>query len=109
MTSSEMLTTYNTLSDLTSNMLSAAEQGEWDHVADLENHCQSHVGTLMHTAPVALTEKEQRAKVAIIRAILQNDAKIRALAEPRLHDLQQRLSMVRAGQRGVEAYGSQRL
>ena len=109
MTSSEMLTTYNTLSDLTSNMLSAAEQGEWDHVADLENHCQNHVGTLMHTAPVVLTEKEQRAKVALIRAILQIDAKIRALAEPRLHDLQQRLSMARAGQRGVEAYGSQRL
>ena len=108
MTSNEMLTTYNALSDLTSSMLSAAEQGEWDHLADLEQHCQGHVGTLMHTAPVALTEKEQRAKVAILRAILQNDAKIRALAEPRLHDLQQRLSIARAGQRSIEAYGAQR-
>ncbi|OZA10992.1 MAG: flagellar protein FliT, partial [Hydrogenophilales bacterium 17-62-8] len=51
---------------------------------------------------------EQRAKVAIIRAILQNDAKIRALAEPRLHELQQRLSMTRTGQRSIAAYGAQR-
>jgi flagellar protein FliT len=108
MTSNEMLTTYNALSDLTNSMLNAAEQGEWDHLADLEQHCQGHVGTLMRNAPVTLTEKEQRAKVAIIRAILQNDAKIRALAEPRLHDLQQRLSIARAGQRSIEAYGAQR-
>lgn len=108
MTSNEMLTTYNALSDLTGSMLSAAEQGEWDHLATLEQHCQGHVGTLMHTAPVALTETEQRAKVAIIRAILQNDAKIRALAEPRLHELQQRLSMARVGQRSIAAYGAHR-
>ena len=108
MTSNEMLSTYNALSDLTCSMLSAAEQGEWDHLATLEQHCQGHVGSLMHTAPVALTETEQRAKVAIIRAILQNDAKIRALAEPRLHELQQRLSMTRTGQRSIAAYGAQR-
>jgi len=108
MTSNEMLTTYNALSDLTGSMLSAAEQGEWDHLATLEQHCQGHVGTLMHTAPVALTENEQRAKVAIIRAILQNDAKIRALAEPRLHELQQRLSMARVGQRSIAAYDAHR-
>ena len=108
MTSNEMLTTYNALSDLTSSMLSAAEQGEWDQLADLEQNCQGHVGSLMHNAPVTLTENEHRAKVAIIRAILQNDAKIRALAEPRLHDLQQRLSMARAGQRSIEAYSAQR-
>jgi flagellar protein FliT len=87
-------------------MLSAAEQGEWDHVSDLEQHCRSHVGALMRGTPGALSEKEQRAKVSIIRAILQNDARIRALAEPRLHELQQRLSTTRAGQRAVKAYGS---
>jgi flagellar protein FliT len=108
MTSNDMLNTYARLSDLTDTMLNAAQQGEWDHLATLEQNCQGHVGTLMHAAPVALTEKEQRAKVAIIRAILQNDAKIRALAEPRLHELQQRLSMTRAGQRSIEAYGAQR-
>lgn len=108
MTSNEMLTTYESLSELTGTMLDAARQGEWDDLAALEQRCQGHVGHLMQAAPLALNENEQRTKVAIIRAILQNDAKIRALTEPRLHELQQRLHMTRSGQRGVDAYGAQR-
>ena len=108
MTSNEMLNTYESLSELTGTMLNAARQGEWDDLAALEQRCQGYVGRLMRTAPVSLNESEQRAKVAIIRAILQNDAKIRALTEPRLHELQQRLTMTRAGRRSVQAYGAQR-
>ena len=108
MTSNDMLTTYTRLSDLTDTMLNAAQQGEWDHLAELEQNCRGHVGHLMQATQIPLNENEQRTKIAIIRAILQNDAKIRALAEPRLHELQQRLSMTRAGQRSVEAYGAQR-
>jgi len=108
MTSNEMLTTYESLSALTVTMLDAASQGEWDHLAALEQRCRGYVGSLMQAAPVPLNETEQRAKVAIIRTILQNDAKIRALTEPRLHELQQRLSMARTGQRSVDAYGAQR-
>lgn len=109
MTSSEMLDTYEALSDLTGTMLTAARRGEWDELATLEERCRSYVGNLMQSAPVALNESEQRTKVAIIRTILQNDAKIRALAEPRLHELQERLSQTRAGQRGMRAYGAQHL
>lgn len=108
MTSNEMLTTYESLSELTGTMLNAARQGEWDDLAALEQRCQGYVGTLMKAAPLPLSESEQRAKVAIIRTILQNDAQIRALTEPRLHELQQNLHMVRSGQRGVDAYGAQR-
>ena len=108
MTSNEMLTTYESLSELTGTMLSAARQGEWDNLAALEERCRGYVGSLMQAAPVKLNETEQRTKVAIIRAILQNDAQIRALTEPRLHELQQRLSMTRTAQRSVAAYGAQR-
>lgn len=108
MTSAEMLDTYETLSELTGTMLTAARQGEWDTLASLEERCRTHVGILMQAAQTPLNENEQRAKVAIIRAILQNDAKIRALAEPRLHELQERLSMARTGRQGVHAY-TQRL
>jgi flagellar protein FliT len=109
MTSNEMLATYETLSELTGTMLIAARQGEWEHLADLEQRCRGYVGNLMQAAPVQLNETEQRAKVAIIRTILQNDAKIRALTEPRLEELQQRLHVMRSSQRGVEAYGAQRI
>ena len=108
MNSTEMLDTYETLSELTGTMLTAARQGEWDALASLEERCRAHVGALMESAPTALNESEQRAKVAIIRATLQNDAQIRALADPRLHELQARLSLTRTGQRGVRAY-TQRL
>ncbi len=109
MTSSEMLNTYEALSALTGSMLVAARQGEWDEVATLEQRCRDHIGSLMQAAPATLNETEQRAKVAVIRTILQNDAKIRALAEPRLHELQERLSQTRTGQRGMRAYSAQRL
>jgi flagellar protein FliT len=88
-------------------MLNAARQGEWDHLADLEQRCKGYVGSLTQAAPVPLNENEQRTKIAIIRTILQNDAKIRALIEPRMNDLQQRLHMTRTGKRSVEAYGAQ--
>lgn len=108
MTSNEMLATYESLSELTDTMLNAARQGEWDHLAALEQRCQGHVGNLVQAAPVKMNENEQRAKIAIIRTILQNDAQIRALTEPRLNELQQRLHIMRTGQRSVEAYGAQR-
>ncbi len=107
MTNNEMLTTYESLSELTGSMLTAAQEGEWDHLATLEQRCQSHVGSLMRAVPTPLNENEQRTKIAIIRTILQNDARIRALSEPRLHELQTRLHMSRAGQRSVQAYGEQ--
>ena len=108
MTSNEMITTYESLSELTGTMLGAAREGAWDHLAALEQRCQVYVGNLMQTKPVPMNENEQRTKVAIIRTILQNDAKIRALTEPRLNELQQRLQMTRTAQRSVEAYGAQR-
>jgi flagellar protein FliT len=108
MTSNEMLTTYESLSELTGTMLNAAREGEWDELATLEQRCRGYVGSLMQAAPVPLNESEQRAKVATIRAILQNDARIRALTEPRLHELQQHISKMRSGQRSVDAYGAQR-
>lgn len=107
MTSIEILTTYQTLSDLTNTMLNAARQDEWDRLAALEQRCQIHVGNLMQAAPVKMDMHEQRTKIAIIRAILQNDAKIRALTEPHMHALQQRLSSTRTAQRSIQAYGEQ--
>lgn len=109
MTSTEMLDTYEALSALTGTMLAAARLGEWDEVATLEARCREHIGTLRQASPIALDAGEQRAKVAVVRAILENDARIRALAEPRLHELQERLSRTRHGQAGLKAYHASRL
>jgi flagellar protein FliT len=108
MTSHEMLTAYESLSDLTGTMLNAARRGEWDDLAILEQRCQVYVGSLMQAPKTPLSANEMRAKVSIIRAILQNDAQIRALAEPRLHDLQQRLNATRNAHRSLNAYEAHR-
>ena len=54
MTSHEMLTTYESLSELTGSMLNAACEGEWDDLAALEQRCRGHVGSLMLAAPLPL-------------------------------------------------------
>jgi flagellar protein FliT len=108
MNSLEMLATYETLHELSDSMLHAANEGDWDELACLEKCCQNYVSKLMLAAPVELAPQEQRTKVTLIRDILQNDARIRALTEPRLEELQQRLHMIRNGQRGLQAYGEQR-
>ena len=108
MTSNEIITTYESLSELTGTMLNAASQGEWDELEEMEQRCKSYVGSLMQATPVSLNENEQRTKISIIRTILQNDAKIRALAEPRMNELQMRLHMTRMGNNSIKAYGAQR-
>ena len=72
MTSNEIISTYESLSKLTGSMLNAASEGDWDNLAELEQRCQVHVGSLMKTTPVLLNENEQSTKIAIIRTILQN-------------------------------------
>lgn len=108
MTSNELLATYESLSELTGTMLTAAREGEWDELAALEQRCRGYVGSLQQAAPLKLSEAEMRAKVSIIRTILQHDAQIRALTEPRMHELQQRLALSRTARRSADAYGAQR-
>lgn len=108
MTSNEMLATYESLSELTGTMLAAAREGEWERLVALEERCQDHVGSLMQAEPMTLSAEEMRAKVAIIRTILQHDAQIRALTEPRMHELQQNLALMRTTRRSLDAYGAQR-
>lgn len=108
MTSNEMLATYESLSALTGTMLDAAREGEWDRLTALEQRCRSYVGSLQEAEPMPLSANDMRTKVAIIRTILQHDAEIRALTEPRLHQLQQRLATTRTARLGLGAYGAQR-
>lgn len=108
MTSHEMLAAYASLSALTGTMLDAAREGEWDRLVTLEQRCRGYVGSLQEAEPMKLNPTDLRTKVAIIRTILQHDAQIRALTEPRMHELQQRLAMTRTARHGLDAYGAQR-
>ena len=83
MNSQEIITLYETVSDITDKMLAAARAGEWDRLVQLEELCHSHVQSLREGEPrEPLTGKMRERKVQIIHKILADDREIRNLTEP---------------------------
>jgi flagellar protein FliT len=68
--------------------LQAARAGDWDQVVKLEGACVLLISQLKAAArEVPLAQDEARVKSRIMQRILVNDAEIRHLAEPWLHEL----------------------
>ncbi len=64
-------------------MLEAAQASNWDEVVRYETVCSVLIGQLRNRAQSEMLQpEEKREKSVIMRSILMNDAKIRALAEP---------------------------
>ena len=84
-----LLNYYEVIEDASTEMLSAARREEWDEVLRLESACAVLIGQLRHAArDTALPKEDHRKKSEIMQRILKNDAQIRFLAEPWLHDLE---------------------
>ena len=84
---------YEAIERASADMLTAAKAGDWDQVVKLEGACVLLISQLKHAAREgALQGEAARAKSRIMQRILVNDAEIRQLAEPWLHDLDQMLS-----------------
>jgi len=85
-----LLKYYQAIEDASSEMLAAARRDEWDEVLRLESACAVLIAQLRHAARDAeLPSEDQRRKTEIMQRILRNDAQIRFLAEPWLHDIEQ--------------------
>jgi len=102
-----LLSTYDRLSRTTGSMVSAAQRGDWGRLVTLERDCASLVTELSSlesddTLPRNLRDRKQ----ALIRKVLADDATIRNITEPRLHQLEAILSANRAEQRLLRAYGA---
>ncbi|MDR3393008.1 MAG: flagellar protein FliT [Sulfuriferula sp.] len=83
MNSEEVIGLYESVAQITRQMLAAARQGDWDHLATLESHCAGHVHTLQaNEAPVKLSSELRNRKVAVIKQILADDREIRDITEP---------------------------
>lgn len=84
---------YQAIEDASAEMLDAARREEWDEVLRLESACAVLIGQLRHAArEVDLPKEDQRRKSEIMQRILKNDAQIRFLAEPWLHDIEHLIS-----------------
>ena len=98
----QLLSYYEAIERASADMLAAARAGNWDEVVKLEGACVLLISQLKHAAqdheervaasPSGATMEAAKTKSRIMQRILVNDAEIRHLAEPWLHDLDETLA-----------------
>ncbi len=85
---------YEEVAQLSRGMLAAAQRDDWDEVVRLETRCQLLIEYLKRAARIEpLSPNEQRRRIALLRDILRDDAKIRARAEPWLLELERLIGL----------------
>lgn len=85
----QLLDFYKAIESKSADMLEAAQQSNWDAVAQCEQACSLLIGQLRTMAQdQGLSAQERKEKTRIMQRILQNDAQIRVLAEPWLASLE---------------------
>jgi flagellar protein FliT len=83
-----VLSYYEAIERASADMLDAARAGDWNLVVKLEGACVLLISQLKQAArAVPLPQDEAKMKSRIMQRILVNDAEVRHLAEPWLHDL----------------------
>ena len=106
MNSDQVISLYETVSELTGQMLQAAQLRDWEHLAALESDCASHVQILKDGEPVApLSGATRERKVKIIRDILAHDREIRNLVTPWMAELASLINSTGASRKLSVAYG----
>lgn len=107
MNDEQVLALYESVSELTGKMLAAAQSGNWDHLAELESRCASHVQVLREGEAVVVLSGERRAhKVAMLRKILADDRAIRDITLPWMAKLSTLLQSSSVERRVATAYAS---
>jgi flagellar protein FliT len=91
-----LIARYQEVAQLSREMLAAARREDWNEVARLETSCQSRIEQLKRAAMIEpLNAIEQQRRIELLREILQDDAQIRARAEPWLLELERLLGVPR--------------
>jgi flagellar protein FliT len=107
MNSDQIISLYETVSDLTGQMLIAARSRDWEKLAELESHCASHVQTLKDGEPAAaLSGASRDRKVKIIHKILADDREIRTITEPWMAELAALINSAGTERKLSMAYGA---
>jgi flagellar protein FliT len=107
MTGQEIVTFYETMSELTGQMLAAANAGDWDRLVVLEHQCAGHVRQLQDNAPAeSLAGAERERKLLAIRKMLDDDRKIRDLTMPWMARLSALINNTATERRLARAYGA---
>lgn len=107
MNSQDILTAYETVADLTGQMLAAAGAADWERLVELERQCSAQVQVLgASEAASALNGAGRQRKVELIKKVLADDRRIRDLTSPWMAQLSRLISHSGAQRRLASAYGS---
>jgi len=103
----DMLAYYKSVETASDAMLAAARCRDWDALVAAEQRCAAVIALLKAAdAEARLTRTELSRKAQIIRRVLAQDAEIRRLLDPRMHELEQLLNAAGARRRVDRAYGA---
>ena len=84
-----MIQHYEAIAATSRRMLEAARAGDWDSVGQEEDHCRRLISALKRRHPeFPSTGHAGRERLALLRAMLADDAEIRDLSEPWLRQLE---------------------
>ncbi len=84
---------YEKIAHASHSMLEAAYAGDWCQFESILAQCQGLIATLREaSANAVLSDAEQERRLALLRGILKDDARIRAHAEPWMRDLDEFLA-----------------
>lgn len=108
MDNQEILAIYESVADITDQMLAAARTGDWEKLVALESRCSSQVAVLrQNDAPrQTLPPDVRQRKASIIRKILEDDRQIRDITTPWMAQLSAMIASTGTERKLHKAYGA---
>lgn len=107
MNEQEVIYLYENVASITTEMLAAAREGDWDRLVALETRCSDQVSILKTgEPPIALTGASRERKVEIIKKILADDREIRNITQPWMEKLSLLINSTGAERKLNHAYGA---
>jgi flagellar protein FliT len=98
MTSNEVLSMYENIAGLTTQMVQAAQTSDWNGLSALENQCAAEAaGASAGTVP-ALSGAPRMRKIDLLKQIMANDREIRNITEPWMTQLSNTMQAPRPAQ-----------
>lgn len=97
MTNVDVLSMYENIAGLTSQMASAARLNDWDGLSELEHQCAAEARSMGPGPLPALSGAARQRKLDLLRKILANDREIRTITEPWMMQLSKVMAAPRSG------------
>lgn len=109
MDATEVISLYESVADLTDQMLAAARREEWEQLSKLEMDCAYIVAMLKKNEDgITLTGDRRERKIEVLKKILDDNRDIINLVEPGLKKLSALIQSTRINRKLVKAYGVNR-